>query len=87
MIVLRHPDRAVTGALTARGAAGHRLDMAQYAAVFGIAFGVAALFLTIAWRRGMPDVPALLRTSAKHRRPVSACASTSPFSRRWRRAS
>lgn len=39
---------AVLGALTARRRQGTGLDMAQYAAGFGIAFGVAALFLTIA---------------------------------------
>jgi hypothetical protein len=38
---------AVIGALTARKREGTGLDMAQYAAGFGIAFGVAALFVTI----------------------------------------
>ena len=39
---------AVLGAMTARKRGGTRLDMAQYGAGYGIAFGVAALFLTIA---------------------------------------
>ena len=38
---------AVLGALTARKREGTVLDMAQYAAGYGIAFGVGALFLTI----------------------------------------
>jgi hypothetical protein len=39
---------AVLGALTARKRQGTALDMAQYAAGYGIAFGVLALFLTLA---------------------------------------
>lgn len=39
---------AVVGAMTARKRGGTRLDMAQYAAGYGIALGVASLFLTIA---------------------------------------
>jgi hypothetical protein len=38
---------AVVGALTAKKREGSGLDMAQYAAGYGIAFGVAALFVTI----------------------------------------
>jgi hypothetical protein len=38
----------VLGALAAKRREGTRLDMAQYAAGYGIAFGVAGLFLTIA---------------------------------------
>jgi len=39
---------AILGALTARRREGTGLDMAQYAAGYGIAFGVAGLFLSIA---------------------------------------
>jgi hypothetical protein len=39
---------AVIGALTARRRNGTGLDMAQYAAGYGIAFGIAGLFLTLA---------------------------------------
>jgi hypothetical protein len=39
---------AVLGALTARRREGTGLDMAQYAAGYGIAFGVLGLFLTLA---------------------------------------
>lgn len=35
------------GALLARKREGSRLDMAQYAAGFGIAFGLLGLFVTI----------------------------------------
>ena len=35
------------GALTAKRRGGNRLDMAQYAAGYGIAFGLIGLFLTI----------------------------------------
>ncbi len=35
------------GAMTARRREGTGLDMAQYAAGYGIAFGIAALFVTI----------------------------------------
>ena len=38
---------AVLGALTAKRRKGNRLDMAQYAAGFGIAFMILGLFLTI----------------------------------------
>lgn len=39
---------AVYGALQARRREGTRLDMAQYGAGYGIAFGILGLFLTIA---------------------------------------
>jgi hypothetical protein len=39
------------GALRARARQGNRLDIAQYAAVHGIAFALAGLFLTIALER------------------------------------
>ena len=39
---------AILGALTARRREGTGLDMAQYAAGYGIAFGVLGLFLSIA---------------------------------------
>lgn len=38
---------AVLGALAARKQNGTGLDMAQYAAGYGIAFGVLGLFLTL----------------------------------------
>jgi hypothetical protein len=38
---------AVTGAVTARRRGGNRLDMAQYAAGFGIAFALIGLFATV----------------------------------------
>jgi hypothetical protein len=38
---------ALLGALTARRREGTRLDMAQYAAGYGIAFGIAGLFATL----------------------------------------
>lgn len=38
---------AVFGALLARKRGGKGLDQAQYAAGFGIAFGLVAVFLTI----------------------------------------
>lgn len=38
---------AVLGAVTARNREGTGLDMAQYAAGFGIAFGLAGLFVTL----------------------------------------
>lgn len=41
---------AAIGALTARRRKGTGLDMAQYAAGYGIAYGVAGLFLTLAVR-------------------------------------
>jgi hypothetical protein len=37
----------IYGALLARKREGSKLDMAQYAAGFGIAFGLVGLFLTI----------------------------------------
>lgn len=37
----------IYGALLAKRREGTRLDMAQYAAGFGIAFGLLGLFLTI----------------------------------------
>lgn len=39
------------GIRTARARGGNRLDMAQYAAVFGILFALAGLFVTIAVER------------------------------------
>jgi hypothetical protein len=39
---------AAMGALTAKRHEGTALDMAQYAAGYGIAFGIAGLFLTLA---------------------------------------
>lgn len=38
---------AVLGALTAKSREGTGLDIAHYAAGYGIAFGLAGLFLTI----------------------------------------
>ena len=38
---------AIFGAMRARALKGNRKDMAQYAAGFGIAFGIVAMFLTI----------------------------------------
>ena len=38
---------AVLGALAAKRREGTGLDMAQYAAGYGIAFGIAGLFLSI----------------------------------------
>lgn len=38
---------AIIGATTARRRKGNRLDMAQYAAGYGIAFLILGLFLTI----------------------------------------
>ncbi len=38
---------AIGGALVARRGGGKAADMAQYAAGFGIAFGLAGLFLTL----------------------------------------
>lgn len=38
---------AVWGAMLARKRGGNRLDMAQYAAGFGIAMGLVGLFVTI----------------------------------------
>lgn len=38
---------AVLGAAAARRRRGNRLDMAQYAAAYGILFGVLGLFATI----------------------------------------
>ncbi|MDJ1008716.1 MAG: hypothetical protein QNJ13_12940 [Paracoccaceae bacterium] len=38
---------AALGAVTAKRREGNRLDMAQYAAGYGIAFGLLGLFLTI----------------------------------------
>lgn len=42
---------ALFGALRARARQGNRLDVAQYAAVHAIAFGLAGLFATIALER------------------------------------
>lgn len=38
---------AIIGAVTAKRRGGNRLDMAQYAAGFGIALGLLGLFVTI----------------------------------------
>jgi len=38
---------AVSGALRARTKGGNRLDMAQYAVIFGIIFAIFGLFVTI----------------------------------------
>lgn len=38
---------AILGVMTARRHGGRRLDMAQYAAGYAIAFALAGLFLTI----------------------------------------
>ena len=38
---------AILGAVTARNREGSGLDMAQYAAGYGIAFGLVGLFLTL----------------------------------------
>ncbi len=38
---------AIVGGLTARRRGGRPADIAQYAAGFGIAFGLAGLFLTL----------------------------------------
>ncbi len=38
---------AVGGGLRAKGKGGNRLDIAQYAAIYGMIFGVFGLFLTI----------------------------------------
>jgi len=43
---------AILGALLARGRGGNRLDMLQYAAVFGILLGLAGVFLTVYLSRG-----------------------------------
>ena len=42
---------AAWGAFEARRREGNRLDMAQYAAAYGIAFGLLGLFVTIALER------------------------------------
>lgn len=42
---------AAWGALHARKRGGNRKDMAQYAAVYGIIFGLLGLFATIALER------------------------------------
>jgi hypothetical protein len=38
---------AISGFLTARSRGGNRLDMAQYAAVFGIAFALLGVVVTV----------------------------------------
>ena len=38
---------AIIGAVTAKRRGGNRLDMAQYAAGYGIALGLLGLFVTI----------------------------------------
>jgi hypothetical protein len=40
---------AVLGALTAKRRGGNRLDIAQYAAVYAIAFSILGLFITLAF--------------------------------------
>lgn len=42
---------ALAGALHARKRGGNRLDMAQYAAVYGIIFALLGLFATIGLER------------------------------------
>lgn len=43
----------LVGALTARGRGGKGLDMAQYAAGYGIAFMLVGLFVTILLERNL----------------------------------
>lgn len=43
----------VVGALTAKRRGGNRLDMAQYAAVFGIAFALIGLVITVILARSL----------------------------------
>lgn len=38
---------AIGGGLRAKNRKGNRLDIAQYAAVYGLAFALAALFISI----------------------------------------
>ena len=47
IIVLALAAGAATGALKARKRGGHKLDMAQYAAGYAIAFGLVGLIITI----------------------------------------
>ena len=42
---------AIIGAVTAKRRGGNRLDMAQYAAGYGIALGLLGLFVTIFFER------------------------------------
>ncbi len=42
---------ALVGGLRARARKGNRLDIAQYAGVYAIIFGVIAMFITIALNR------------------------------------
>lgn len=44
---------ALIGVLYARKRGGNKLDMAQHAAVFGLIFGIAALFVNVAMIRVM----------------------------------
>ena len=44
---------AVFGVFRARKLQGNRLDMAQYAAGYAVAFAVAALFLTVLIERSL----------------------------------
>lgn len=42
---------ALWGGFLARRRGGNRLDIAQYAAAFGMAFAIAGLFLTVLFER------------------------------------
>lgn len=42
---------ALGGALRAKKRGGNRLDMAQYAAIYGMIFGLIGLFVTISFAR------------------------------------
>ncbi len=44
---------AIVGGLTARRRKGNRLDIAQYAAGYGIAFGLVGLIVTVLIDRAM----------------------------------
>ncbi|MEL6521681.1 MAG: hypothetical protein AAFQ66_12000 [Pseudomonadota bacterium] len=48
IVVLALALGAITGALKARKRGGNKLDMAQYAAGYAIAFGLIGLIITIA---------------------------------------
>lgn len=43
---------AVIGGVTARGRGGKRLDIAQYAAGYAMAFSIVGLFVTVFLARG-----------------------------------
>ncbi len=48
IVILMAIAGGVIGGLTAKRRKGNRLDIAQYAAVYGIAFAILGLILTIA---------------------------------------